>query len=96
MCRRDGIGIRARLRGVWGNPCGFKSRRRHHKKQKRGVVRLAEQGRFAVCTEQADHYGGSGRPQHAEKGRKDQLRRGCYRRTAQFQAHSACAGGRHP
>lgn len=64
-------------------------------KTKRGVVRLAEQGRFAVCTEQADHYGGSRRPQHAEKGRKDQLRRGCYRRTAQFQAHSACAGGRH-
>ena len=29
MCRRGGIGIRARLRGVWGNPCGFKSRRRH-------------------------------------------------------------------
>ena len=32
ICRRDGIGIRARLRGVWGNPCGFKSRRRHHEK----------------------------------------------------------------
>gem|GEM_PF-2408001 len=24
-------GRHARLRGVWGNPCGFKSRLRHHK-----------------------------------------------------------------
>ena len=31
-CRCGGIGIRARLRGVWRNPCGFKSRHRHHKK----------------------------------------------------------------
>ena len=27
------------------------------KNKKRRLVRLAEQGRFAVCTEQADHYG---------------------------------------
>ena len=29
ICRCGGIGIRARLRGVWSNPCGFKSRHRH-------------------------------------------------------------------
>ena len=36
-CRDGGIGRRARLRGVWGNPCGFKSRSRH---QSLGVVRI--------------------------------------------------------
>ena len=31
ICRCGGIGIRARLRGVWRNPWGFKSPHRHHK-----------------------------------------------------------------
>ena len=29
LCRGGGIGRRARLRGVWSNPYGFKSRPRH-------------------------------------------------------------------
>ena len=33
LCRCGGIGIRARLRGVWRNPWGFKS---PHRQLKRG------------------------------------------------------------
>ncbi len=34
-------GRHARLRGVWGNPCGFKSRLRHHYFLKEtGLVRI--------------------------------------------------------